>query len=232
MVTSYVSFHKNYVESSADQLWGANNKVLNGMIRNTNLWQVMNSFTNIVVFAIGVLLYWKVPSEETENYHRLKQMPGNYSIEEMKKKQLSYELSSYYSVWVVTIKYQVIPKRNGEKVDAKQYDKYGRNNESKNGIINSLYCKTDCNCMKTKKVEANNMDKMELFLGCRKFFLKTRMKICDGCIAVVYCSKNAGLLIGLGTDYLLILHKKGEKNQQKLTMCNAKITTTQRRRSQ
>ena len=79
-----------------------------------------------------------------------------------------------------------------------------------------------------KKVEAT----VELCLGCRKFFPKSRMKICNGCIAVVYCSKHKVLLIGLVTDHLLILHKKGEKNQQKLTMYNAKITTTQRRRSQ
>ena len=53
-----------------------------------------DEFTNFVLFAIlaSLGLYWKVPSEEKENYHRLKQTPGSCSIEEMKKKQLSYEL--------------------------------------------------------------------------------------------------------------------------------------------
>ena len=89
MVKSYVSLRKKFDGSSVDQLWGANNKVLNAMI--IKLWQVMNSFTN-VVFTIGVSLYWEVPSEETENYHILNKTTGSCLIEEMKKKQLSYEL--------------------------------------------------------------------------------------------------------------------------------------------
>ena len=92
----------------------------------------------------------------------------------------------------MSTKYDAIPQTKGEKVDHEQFRKYCRDVESERGIINCLYreTKNDCDCMKTKKIEANGMDKTDLCIGCRKSFPKARTKICDGCKAVVYCSKK------------------------------------------
>ena len=73
--------------------------------------------------------------------------------------------------------------------------KYSRDLEDERGIINCLYRETKnyCDCMKTKKMEANNMDKMDLCHGCCKVFPKARTMVCDGCQAVVYCSKECSI---------------------------------------
>ena len=101
----------------------------------------------------------------------------------------SYELESIIRLGL-TLKYDVTPQMNDEKIDFEQLHKYTRDLETERGIINRLYreTKSQCNCMKTNKKAANEMDKMVLCNACRKVFPKAETKLCDGCKAVAYCT--------------------------------------------
>ena len=103
----------------------------------------------------------------------------------------SYELEFILDLGL-TLKYNLMPQMIGEKVNDEQLLKYLRDIDNERGIINRLYreTKNQCNCMKTNKKTANNMDKMVLCNACRKVFPKAETKLCERCRAIVYCSEE------------------------------------------
>ena len=64
--------------------------------------------------------------------------------------------------------------------------------ETERGLIYCLHRETKqyCDCLVTKKDEANAMGKMERCEHCHTEFPKKLMKKCDGCEMVVYCSRD------------------------------------------
>ena len=190
MVKSYILLQKKYAGGGLTQ---EKKDAENKFFRDQEIRKIRytDEFANFV-FALGVSFYLKVTSEEKENYHRL-QTSGGRTLGE-RKQTVSFELEVILKMGMSS-KYDAIPQTKGEKVDHKKFRKYCRDVESERGIINCLYreTKNDCDCMKTKKVEANNMVKMDLCNGCRKSFPKARTKICDGCNAVVYCSTKCSI---------------------------------------
>ena len=44
--------------------------------------------------------------------------------------------------------------------------------------------------MEEKRIEAKSMDKVAMCYGCRKEFLKEKMRRCKGCDAAQYCSNE------------------------------------------
>ena len=188
MVKSYVSLLKKSYDGDV-QLSDALNKFYNDKENQQIIYQ--DEFTTFV-FALGVSLYLKVPSEDKEKYHRLQTLKGCAVLMEGQKTQ-SFELEIILQLGL-HLKYNVIPHKTGKKtVDDKKYHKYLRDSESDRGIINCLYRETCCDCMETKKIEANDMTKMDLCIGCRRIFPKARTKVCDGCQLVVYCSKKCSV---------------------------------------
>lgn len=93
----------------------------------------------------------------------------------------------------IRARYIFEPRSVGKTMDVEQAYKYIRDvhsDDNDRGIINCLYRETKQHCMgmKTKKVEAKEMIKMECCHGCRQNFPKSTMKKCEGCHFVVYCS--------------------------------------------
>lgn len=70
--------------------------------------------------------------------------------------------------------------------------KYSRDLDTERGLINCLHRETKqcCDCLATKKYEANGMSKMQRCIRCHEVFPKADMMKCDGCEMVVYCSKT------------------------------------------
>ena len=177
-VKSDVVLNKKY--DNLDQFQDVYDKFMN---ENANV-----ECTNFI-FALGVALYLKLTCEEKESYHRL-QMSKKSPSGKMKQTP-SFELECVLELGLY-IKYEVIPHtKEEENVDDKKFHKYMRDVENERGVINCLYREAKnnkCDCMTTKKIEANDMDKMDLCHGCRKRFPKARTKLCDGCEVAVYCS--------------------------------------------
>jgi hypothetical protein len=92
----------------------------------------------------------------------------------------------------ITIKYYWIPASLGEKYDKEKYYKYCRDIGDERGIINCLSRETKifCDCMKPKKSEAKNMEKLDKCYGCKELFAKADLRFCIGCNVVKYCSKE------------------------------------------
>lgn len=141
------------------------------------------------IFALGVALYLKLTCKEKESYRKL-QMSKKSPLGKMKQTP-SFELECVLELGLY-IKYDFIPHTKGEEnVDDKKFLKYMRDSDNDRGVINCLYREAKnnkCDCMTTKKIEANDMDKMDLCHGCLKRFPKARTMVCDGCDFVVYCS--------------------------------------------
>ena len=193
IVKSFVVLSKKYFlddGSDLDRLQDDIRKLLND---NENQKSMLNMELTNFVYALGVSFYLKLTSEEKEKYRRLQQSLDSRSISEMKK-TASCELEFILQLGL-TIKYDAIPQMIGEKVDNEKWMKYSRDLVNERGIINGLYRETKnyCDCMKMKKMEANDMDKMDLCHGCCKVFPKARTMVCDGCQAVVYCSKECSI---------------------------------------
>ena len=192
IVKSFVVLSKKYFlyGSDLDQLQDDIRKLLNN---EENKKIMLNMELTNFVYALGVSFYLKLTSEEKEKYRRLQQSLDSRSISEMKK-TASCELEFILQLGL-TIKYDAIPQMIGEKVDNEKWMKYSRDLVNERGIINGLYRETKnyCDCMKMKKMEANDMDKMDLCHGCCKVFPKARTMVCDGCQAVVYCSKECSI---------------------------------------
>jgi len=198
IVKTYVSEQKQFAGAGVDLLQAL--LVVKFMKDGTDI-MLEEVFTNFV-FALGVSLYLTLTSEEKDYYHRLQQQTKNTPMEngyhhrpitwktEITKTP-SYELESILRLGL-TLKYDVIPYMNDEKIDFEQLHKYTRDLETERGIINRLYRETkkECGCMATDKNRAKDMDKLDFCIRCSKFFPKARTKICDRCNAVVYCSQT------------------------------------------
>ena len=186
IVKSFVVLNKRNAGCGSDQHRDAYNKFF---ADKENQTMYNEEFTNFA-FALGVSLYLKITAEERENYLRLQQTTDNRLWKETLKSP-SYELEVILQLGL-TIKYNMMPQLIGEKVNEKQLLKYLRDVDTDRGIVNRLYREThnQCDCMKTKKNEANKMDKMVLCNACRKVFPKADTKLCDGCKAVAYCSEE------------------------------------------
>jgi len=188
LVKSYVVLNKKYAggDCDPDQHTDAHNK----FFLDTENQKIMNNVecTNFV-FALGVSLYLKLTSEEKESYLRLQ--TSKISTWGERKKTASYELAKILQLGLV-IKYDVLPRMIGEKLDRKQLRKYLRDSATERGVINCLYreTKNHCGCMVTDKDRANDMDKMDFCHRCRKGCPKAETKVCDGCNAVVYCTEE------------------------------------------
>ena len=191
-VKAHVSLRKKYDGDGWDQLGEASHKFLNDKKYKKHMLDI--EFTNFL-FALGVSLYWNLTVEEKEHYRQLEQESGRRTLGE-RKQTPSYELDAILKLGLF-IKYDVLPNMTGtgKIVDTEQVRKYNRDLESERGIINCLYRETKqaCDCMKTKKVEANGMDKTDLCHGCRKVFLKDKTKKCNGCDTQVYCSEECSI---------------------------------------
>jgi len=76
--------------------------------------------------------------------------------------------------------------------DAEKHDKFTRDIQTDRGIINFLYreTKTFCDCMKPYKIEANGMEKTRTCHECFNEFPKTKLRRCNRCDRVQYCSKE------------------------------------------
>ena len=84
------------------------------------------------------------------------------------------------------------PKSEQEQADdRKKCVRYVHDINTDRGLINVLHRETkkDCDCMATKKEEANTMDRMFRCEGCHKEFSKKRLKKCSRC-NMHYCSKK------------------------------------------
>jgi hypothetical protein len=70
--------------------------------------------------------------------------------------------------------------------------KHIRDINDERGVINCLSRETKnfCDCMKPKKIEAKNMEKLGQCHGCKEWFQKADLLFCTGCNAVKYCSKE------------------------------------------
>jgi len=86
------------------------------------------------------------------------------------------------------IKYLFVPANP----DYAQYNRYQRaicNNDDRS-VINILSRETKpyCNCMKDKKTEADNMEKVDTCFGCRHSFQREDMLKCSGCKFAMFCT--------------------------------------------
>ena len=90
----------------------------------------------------------------------------------------------------VCIKYLLVP----ENLDWAKFDRYYRviMNIDDRGVINCLYRETKsyCICMQDKKLEADDMAKLERCLGCQHSFSRDGMTKCSGWEFVLFCTKD------------------------------------------
>jgi hypothetical protein len=91
------------------------------------------------------------------------------------------------------IKYAHIPKSLGGRFNAEIFLKHSMDvNADERGVINCLSRETKifCDCMKPKKTEAKDMEKLGRCYGCNEIFQKEQLRLCTGCSTIKFCSKE------------------------------------------
>ena len=177
LVKSYVELRKKYAGTDDTVLHKAKVKFF-GDTDNRKLLLDPNFVK--YVFALAVYFYSELSSKEKERYLWLS----------MRQRILTnpYVLEKILDLGIL-VKYFVIPDANKEIIDYEKLYRYNREIDSERGIIRCLFRETHahCDCMQTKKLEAQTMDKLEQCQGCGTYDYHHKMKTCTGCYCVVYC---------------------------------------------
>jgi hypothetical protein len=93
----------------------------------------------------------------------------------------------------MSVKYAYIPKSLGGEFNAEIFLKHSNDIiANERGVINCLSRETKifCECMKPKKTEAKDMEKLGRCFGCNELFQKEQLRLCTGCNTIKFCSKK------------------------------------------
>jgi len=185
---AYVLIRKKNLEFGNEAVAKAEAFFFNEMIEEEV--KVSSEFVTFL-FALAVSLYFQVSHEEKareEEEYRSKAKTWNLG-------SVMFEVRGVIFL-ALRIKYWYIPHERTKGCGDDKFLKFIRDIDTERGVILCLAreIKPYCTCMVTKKKEAKDMPKLESCMQCSKYFLKKNMKKCNGCNAVVYCSKECATL--------------------------------------
>lgn len=138
------------------------------------------------IFALCTSLFFETTSIEelTKEYTLKLLMKLGLQIKHLKEASRAAGQGRKYD-------YTKLSKHYNDISDSKIFKSSARRDGNDRGIINCLRRETKpfCNCMKAKKTEALDMEKLGICAGCNEVFPKIEMRPCTGCYRRFYHNK-------------------------------------------